>query len=74
MAYCFTSFILFLHSLGPKSESWSGMDETFKDHGRPWTLSSWTVAVLEKMNWHPMKSLMDTGEQFRVFLNSDFLQ
>ena len=33
MAYCFTSFILFLHSLGPKSESWSGMDES--GHG-PW--------------------------------------
>ena len=28
MAYCFTSFILFLHSLGPKSESWPGMDDS----------------------------------------------
>jgi len=51
MAYCFISFILFLHSLGPKPESWSGMDDTFKDrgdrfhdedvHGRSRSLKKW---------------------------------
>ena len=68
MAYCFTSFILFLHSLGPESESWSGMDDT------DWRTATDGHGPWRQMTKHPIQSLMDTGEQFRVFLNWDFLQ
>ena len=48
MAYCFISFILFLHSLGPKSKSWSGMDDS------DWRTATGGHGSWRKMTKHPI--------------------